>query len=73
VAGSEFAGAVNLSVSRLPPRTNASFNPVSITGSGSSTLTVSATRKAPARAFTLTVTTSSGGATHSQQVTLTLR
>ena len=72
-AGSGFTGAVSLSVSGLPRRTNASFNPASITGSGSSTLTVNTNHKTPAGTFTLTVTAISGGLTHSQQVTLTVR
>jgi hypothetical protein len=57
----------------LPRRTNPSFNPASITGSGSSTLTVSTNHKTPTGTFTLTVTATSGGLTHSQQVTLTVR
>src|SRR5579859_1136728 len=36
-----FAGTVNLSVSGLPAGATASFNPASISGSGSSTLTIS--------------------------------
>jgi hypothetical protein len=71
--GVGFTGSVSLSVSGLPRRTNWSFSPASITGSGSSTLTVSANRKAPTGTFTLTVTATSGGLTHGQQVTLTLR
>ena len=71
--GSGFTGTVGLSVSGLPRRTSASFSPASITGSGSSTLTVSTNRKAPTGTFTLTVTATGGGLTHSQQVTLTVR
>jgi hypothetical protein len=71
--GSGFTGTVALSVSGLPRRTSASFSPASITGSGTSTLTVSTNRKSPTGTFTLTVTATSGGLTHSQQVTLTLR
>jgi hypothetical protein len=71
--GSGFTGTVGLSVSGLPRRTSASFSPASITGSGTSTMTVSANRKSPTGTFTLTVTAVSGGLTHSQQVTLTLR
>jgi len=72
-AGSGFTGSVSLSVSGLPWRTSASFSPASITGSGSSTLTVSANHKAPTGTFTLTITAASGGITHSQQVTLTIK
>jgi hypothetical protein len=71
--GSGFAGTVALSVSGLPRRAGASFNPASVSGSGTSRLTVSTNRKSPTGTFTLTVTATSGGLTHSQQVTLTLR
>jgi len=71
--GSGFTGAVGLSVTGLPRRTSASFSPATITGSGTSTLTVSTNRKSPTGTFTLTITATSGGLTHSQQVTLTLR
>jgi hypothetical protein len=57
----------------LPRRANASFNPASITGSGSSTLTVNTNHKTPVGTFALTVTATSGGLTHSQQVTLTVQ
>jgi len=72
-AGSGFTGSVSLSVSGLPHRTTASFSPTSITGSGSSRLTVSVGRRASTGTFTLTITATSGGLAHSQQVTLTLR
>jgi hypothetical protein len=71
--GSGFTGSVALSVSGLPRRASASFNPASISGSGTSTLTVSTNRKSPTGTFTLTITATSGGLTHKQQVTLTLR
>ena len=71
--GSGFTGSVVLSVNGLPRRASASFNPVSVSGARTSTLTVSTNRKSPTGTFTLTVTGSSGGLTHSQQVTLTLR
>lgn len=69
--GGGFTSTVGLSVSGLPRRTSASFSPSSITGSGSSALTVNTSRKAPIG--TLTITATGGGLTHSQQVTLTLR
>jgi hypothetical protein len=71
--GSGFTGSVALSVSGLPRRASASFNLASISGSGTSTLTVSTNRKSPTGTFTLTITATSGGLTHKQQVTLTLR
>lgn len=74
VAGTNgFAGTVNLSVSGLEPRTSASFNPASLTGSGSSTLTVNIGRKAAAGTLTLTITGTSGSLSHSTSVTLTIQ
>jgi hypothetical protein len=71
--GSGFTGAVSLSISGLPRRTNASFNPVSITTSGTSTLTIGTNKNAPTGTFTLTITATSGGLTHSKQVALTVQ
>jgi hypothetical protein len=71
--GAGFTSTVGLSVSGLPRRASASFSPSSITGSGSSTLTVNTNRKTPTGTFTLTITATSGGLTHTQQVTLTLQ
>ena len=70
--GSGFNGTVSFSVSGLPRRANASFSPSSIT-SGSSTLNVSTMRKTPTGTFTLTISATSGGLTHTQQVTLTVQ
>ena len=71
--GAGFSGTVALSVTGLPRRTSSSFNPPSITNSGSSTLTISANRRAPLGISTLTITGTSGGVSHSQQVTLTIQ
>ena len=71
--GSGFTGTVSLSVSGLPRRTSASFNPSSITTSGSSTLTVSTNRRTPTGTFTLTISAISGGLTHKQKVALTVQ
>ncbi len=68
-----FNGAVNFSVNGLPQRSSASFNPTSITGAGTSTLTVSTNRKTAAGTFTLTITGTSGGLSHSAQVTLVVQ
>ena len=70
---SGFTGTVSLSVSGLPRRANASFNPSSITISGSSTLTVNTNRKTPTGTFTLTITATSGSLKHMQQVVLTVQ
>jgi uncharacterized membrane protein len=71
--GAGFSGTVTLSVSGVPRRANASFNPASIATSGSSTLTVSTARKTQTGTYTLTVSAASGGVTHTKQVTLTVQ
>jgi len=68
-----FSATVNLSVTGLPKRTTASFNPSSLTGSGTSTLTVSVNRPATTGTYPLTVTATGGGATHSQNVALVIQ
>ena len=69
-----FTGSVSLSLSGLPPRTSSSFsiNPASITGTSSatSTLTISANRKATAGTYNLTLTATSGSLTQSIPLTL---
>jgi hypothetical protein len=68
-----FTGTVSLSVSGLPSRTTATFNPSSIAGSGSSTLTITTANKTPAGTKTLTITGTSGSLSHSTQVTLVVQ
>jgi hypothetical protein len=65
-----FNGAVSLSDSGLPANTTASFNPTSITGSGSSTLTVSTTGTTPSGSSTITITGASGSLSHTATVSL---
>jgi hypothetical protein len=65
-----FNGTVNFTVSGLPTGASASFNPTSVVGSGSSTLTVNTTTSTAAGTYTLTVTGTSGSLTHSTTVTL---
>ena len=72
-ASAGFTGTVGLSVSGLPRRTSASFSPSSLTGSGSSKLTVSPAHRASTGTFTLTITGTSGVLKHSQPITLTIR
>jgi hypothetical protein len=67
-----FAATVNLTVSGVPSRTTATFSPASVTGSGSSTLTISPARNASRGTFTPTITGSSGTLTHSTTVSLTV-
>jgi polygalacturonase/uncharacterized membrane protein len=70
---SGFTGSVSLSASGLPNQTTASFNPASVTGSGSSTLTVQTGRKTRTGTSTLTITGTSGSLTHSTTVTLVVQ
>lgn len=68
-----FNSSVSFSVSGLPSRTSSSFNPTSVAGSGTSTLTISPKRNAPTGTYTLTVTGSGGGTNHSATVTLVVQ
>ena len=68
-----FAGAVGLSVSGLGSRVTASFNPTSVTGSGTSILTVNVGRKAAIGNRTLTITGTSGTLSHATTVVLTIQ
>ncbi len=62
-----FTGTVTLSVSGVPRNTTATFNPTSVAGSGTSTLTINSSRRGTS---TLTITGTSGALTHSVNVTL---
>lgn len=65
-----FTGTASLSVSGLPTGATGSFRPTSVTGSGSSTLTVSTATTTPAGTYTLTITGVDGSLSHSATVTL---
>ncbi len=65
-----FNGTVTFSVTGLPGGASASFNPISVTGSGTTTMTVTAGN--PRGTFTLTITGTSGGLQRSTAVTLTV-
>jgi hypothetical protein len=67
-----FTGTVNLAVSGVPNRVTATFNPASVTTSGTSTLTISAANNAPKNPVTLTITGTSGTTTHSTTVSLNI-
>jgi len=66
-----FNSSVSLSVSGLPNRSSASFSPNPATSS--STLTVTTSRPTHAGTFLLTITGTSGGITHTIQVTLVVQ
>ena len=67
-----FAGTVSLSISGLPPLVTATFNPTSVTGSGTSSLTFVVDHRAKQGIYPLTVTGTSGPQSHSTNVTLTV-
>jgi uncharacterized membrane protein len=68
-----FSGAVGLSVNGAPAGVTATLNPTSVTGSGSSTLSVSTASTTAAGTYTLTVTGTSGSLTHSASVSLVVQ
>jgi len=69
-ASGGFTGTVNLSVSGLPSGATASFNPTSVSGSGSSTLTVRTGNNTTTGTFSLTITGTSGPLSHTASVKL---
>ena len=65
-----FTGAVSLTASGLPAGASASFNPATVNGSGSSTLTVSTQATVAAGTYTLRVTGTSGSLSRTASATL---
>lgn len=65
-----FAGTVTFSVSGLPTGAGDSFSPSSVTGSGSSTLSITTATTTPAGTYPLTVTGTSGALAHNNSITL---
>ncbi len=65
--------SVNLSISGLPSRVSAAFAPNPATATGSSTLTISATKNAAPGTYSLTITGSNGSATHTAPLSLTIQ
>jgi hypothetical protein len=73
VTGSNgFGGTVSFGVSGLPSGVTGSFNPTTVTGSGSTTLTVITTGSASPGGFTITVTGTSGALSHQATASLTI-
>ena len=68
-----FSGAVGLSASGQGSRVTVGFNPSSITGGGTSTMTVTVGSRATRGTRTITVTGTSGGTSHTTTVTLTIQ
>jgi hypothetical protein len=67
---SGFNGTVSLSLRGLPQRTSASWNPSTVSGSGSSQLTISVNKPARSGSYNLTITGTSGNLVHSIPLTL---
>ena len=67
-----FADTVNFSASGLPSGASASFSPASVTGSGSSALTVTTSGSTPVGSYTLTITGATATLSHSVSVTLSV-
>src|SRR5208337_2071937 len=65
-----FSGVVTLSASGLPAGATANFVPATVTGSGSSTLTVTTSGTTPVGTSTVTITGTSGSLTQTTSVTL---
>ena len=72
VGGSGFNGSVSLSATGLPSGVTAAFNPSSVGGGSSSTLTLSASATAPAGVWPITVRGTYNGATLTTPLTLTI-
>jgi len=69
-AGTGFTGTVMFGVSGLPQGTTATFSSSSVTGSGSTTLSVATSLLTLPGSYQLTITGSSGGLAHDVSVTL---
>jgi uncharacterized membrane protein len=68
-----FTGSVVFSVTGLPARTSATFSPASVSGTGSSTLTVKTNKPTTRGTYTLTITGTSSSLVHSANVTLIIQ
>lgn len=68
-----FASTIGFSVSGLPGGASASFNPTSITTSGSTTMTVSTSTSTPAGSYLLTITGNSGSINRTSTATLVVQ
>jgi hypothetical protein len=68
-----FAGTVSLSLSGLPARTSATWNPPTVTGSGSSVLVIHTNKRARTGTYNLTITGKSTNLVHSIPLTLVVQ
>ena len=67
-----FNGTISLAASNVPAGVTVSFNPASIAGSGSSTVTFSTTAQTTPGTYSVTITGTSGSLVHSTTVSLTV-
>jgi len=67
-----FNGNIGFSVSGLPSGATSSFNPTSVTGSGTSVMTISTSAATPTGNYPLTITATSGSLVHTTQITLSI-
>ena len=65
-----FSGTVSLNVSGLPAGATGVFSPLTVAGSGTSTLTIGTQTSTPVGSYPLTLTATSGSSTHTTSVTL---
>ena len=70
IPGSVANPSVALSLSGLPNGVTYSFSPATVTGAGTSTLTINASSLAPAGTYALSITGTSGGATYTNPLSL---
>jgi hypothetical protein len=68
-----FSATVGFSVSGLPTGAAASFNPTTLAGSGSTTMTVNTGASSPGGTFSLSVTATSGALSHSAAASLAIQ
>ena len=67
------SGTIALAISGLPKFANASFNPSTISGSGTSTLTINTNKNVARGTYTLTITGTAGGTPKTTNVTLVIQ
>ena len=72
-AAQGFNGTVSLSISGVPARVTASWNPATVPGAGSAVLTIRANKPARTGTYTLTITGTSGNLVHSIPLTLVVQ
>jgi len=65
-----FTGTVQFAVAGLPSGAIATFNPPTVTGSGTTTLTISTSSATPTGSYTITLTGTSGALVHTGTATL---